>query len=252
MRPGPADDVGELRLMDPSVVTVRSLEPEQRSAVVSVLAEAFEHDPMQAWLFPNVKRRMKRLRRFYERDVAVRLEGTATACLSGTRAVAFWQPPAAGETLPVRSALRLAPCFWSVVAHHPVAAARVLAAVLRQRPEEPHWYLAHLAVRPGDQGRGLGRALLLWGIERADEDGVGTYLETTNPDNLPFYRAAGYSQAGLVRVAGAPNVWTLWRAPSTLNSPAPPQQRCDDAEGEGGTSAETPVAGRDSAGEDVR
>ena len=204
--------------MDPAAITVRSLELEQRSAVVHVLAEAFEHDPMQAWLFPNAKRRVRRLRRFYERDVMVRLEGTATACLFGSRGVAFWQPPGGGETLSIGSALRLAPCFSSVAAHHPIAATRVLAAVLRQRPEEPHWYLTHLAVRPMDQGRGLGRALLEWGIERADEEGVGTYLETTNPDNLPFYRAAGYSQVGLVRVDGAPNVWTLWRAPGQTSA----------------------------------
>jgi ribosomal protein S18 acetylase RimI-like enzyme len=205
--------------MDPAVITARNLEPAQRSAVVDVLAEAFEHDPMQAWLFPNVKHRMKRLHRFYERDVAVRLEGKAAACLLGTQAVAFWQPPAGGQTLSFRSALRLAPCFPSVVAHHPFAAARVLTAVLRQRPQEPHWYLTHLAVRPGDQGRGLGRALLQWGVERADEEGVGTYLETASPDNLAFYRAAGYSQVGVVRVDGAPSVWTLWRGPAN-NSPS--------------------------------
>jgi ribosomal protein S18 acetylase RimI-like enzyme len=216
--------------MVPGVITARRLESAQRSAVVNVLAEAFEYDPMQAWLFPNPRRRLQRLRRFYERDLAVRLEGTATVCLLGARAVAFWQPPAGGETLSIHSAIRLAPCFVSVAAHHPFAAMNVLGAVLRQRPREPHWYLTHLAVRPGDQGRGLGRILLQWGIERADEEGVGTYLETANPDNLPFYRAAGYSQVGLVRVDDAPNVWTLWRGPTDMNSPAPPRQPADAAE----------------------
>jgi len=106
-----------------------------------------------------------------------------------------------------------------VAAHHPLAGPRLLAAVLRLRPDEPHWYLSHLAVRPGDQGQGFGRTLLRWGIERADKDGVGTYLETANPDNLPFYRAAGYSQVGLVRVESAPKVWTLWRAPAAASPP---------------------------------
>ena len=207
--------------MDPTAIAVRSLDPEQRSAVVNVLAEAFEHDPMQEWLFPNAKRRVRRLRRFYERDVVIRLEGTAMACFFDSQGVAFWQPPGGGETLSIGSALRLAPCFSSVLAHHPVAAASVLAAVLRQRPPEPHWYLNHLAVRPGDQGKGLGRTLLQWGIERADDEGVGTYLDTTNPDNLSFYRAAGYSQVGIVRVDGAPTVWSLWRGPTNLSSTPP-------------------------------
>lgn len=211
--------------MVPALITARRLESAQRSAVADVLADAFEHDPMQAWLFPNVERRMQRLRRFYERDLVVRLEGSTTMCLLGTAAVACWQAPGGAGTLPLRSALRLAPCFWSVAAHHPLAGPRVLAAALRQRPEEPHWYLSHLAVRPGDQGRGFGRTLLQWGIERADEEGVGTYLETANPDNLPFYRSAGYSQVGLVRVDDAPNVWTLWRGPAAANAPAPIPER---------------------------
>ncbi len=214
-----------------TVVTARRLEPERRAAVANVLAEAFEHDPMQAWLFPNAERRMQRLRRFYERDLAVRLEGCTTTCLLGEAAVACWQAPGESGTLPLRSALQLAPCVWSVAAHHPLAGTRLLAAVLRQRPDEPHWYLSHLAVRPGDQGRGLGRTLLHWGIERADEEGVGTYLETANPDNLPFYRSAGYSQVGLVRSGDAPNVWTLWRRPSDQGSPPPLRRAADDGAG---------------------
>jgi len=115
--------------MVPGVIAASRLESAQRSAVVNVLAEAFEYDPMQAWLFPNPRRRLQRLRRFYERDLAVRLEGTATVCLLGARAVAFWQPPAGCETLSIHSAIRLAPCFVSVAAHHPFAAMNVLGAV---------------------------------------------------------------------------------------------------------------------------
>lgn len=192
--------------MVPAVIATRRLEPAERSAVVDVLAAAFEHDPMQAWLFPNPARRLQRLRRFSGRDLAVRLEGTAMVCLVDARAVAFWQPPGGSETLSMRAAVRLAPCFSSVAAHHPVAAVKVLGAVLRQRPPEPHWYLSHLAVRPSEQGRGLGRMLLAWGTERADDEGVGTYLETANPNNLSFYRAAGFSRVGLVQVDEAPEV----------------------------------------------
>jgi len=234
--------------MVPEVVTACRLEPARRSALASVLAEAFEHDPMQAWLFPNTKRRMPQLSRFYERDIAVRLEERTAACSFDTRAVAFWLPPAGGRALSVGSALRLAPRFATVAAHDPVAAPKVLAAVLRQRPSEPHWYLSHLAVRPDRQGRGLGWALLEWGLERADREGVGTYLETTNPDNLAFYRAAGHAQVGLVRVGGAPKVWTLWRAPAAVGAPAPTRRLARDAADGGGTPAGSPMAGKDLSG----
>lgn len=223
--------------MDPGPVTaLQTLDPAQRSAVAEVLAEAFEHDPVQAWLFPNTSRRVKRLRRFYERDIALRLAGQATACLVEARAVAFWEPPGAATTLPMSVALQLAPCFTSVPAHHPVAAPRLLAAVLRQRPKEPHWYLSHLAVRPAEQRRGLGRTLLEWGIDQADDGGVGTYLETANPDNLPFYRSAGFSQVGMVRVGRAPTVWALWRRPTSSRPDPSGQQPSEESEDRGGTS----------------
>jgi GNAT superfamily N-acetyltransferase len=236
--------------MVPEVVSACRLAPARRSALASVLAEAFEHDPMQAWLFPNPKRRMPRLSRFYERDIAVRLEERSAACFFDTHALAFWLPSDGGSDLSVTSALRLAPCFATVAAHHPIAAPRVLATALRQRPSEPHWYLSHLAVRPDHQGRGLGRALLEWGLEQADRDGVGTYLETTNPDNLAFYRAAGYAQVGLVRVERAPTVWTLWRGPTAASLPAPTRQATPDPPDRGGTPTGSPPAGTELSGGD--
>jgi ribosomal protein S18 acetylase RimI-like enzyme len=125
----------------------------------------------------------------------------------GTDGVAFWQPPGDRRTVPVRSALRLAPAFVSVAAHHPVAALRVLAAVEAARPVEPHWYLSHLAVAPEAQGAGHGSRLLSAGLERAIDGGVGVYLETANEGNLSFYERHGIDRVGSVEVRGAPTVF---------------------------------------------
>lgn len=59
-------------------------------------------------------------------------------------------------------------------------------------PSTPHWYLGVLATHPGHRGRQLGRATLDAGLRRAAEDGLPAYLETSNPDNLRLYRAAGF------------------------------------------------------------
>jgi hypothetical protein len=53
--------------------------------------------------------------------------------------------------------------------------------------------------------------LLDVGLDLAARDGVGVYLETSNPNNLAFYARAGLRDAGEVRVTGAPPVWLLWR-----------------------------------------
>lgn len=178
--------------------------------MTAVMAEAFRFDPMQEWLFPNERHRTARLRRVYELDVRHRLNGAATAALFGSAGIGFWEPPGA-EPLSRATALRIAPGYLSVAAHHPVRARQVLRQVLERRPSEPHWYLSHLAVDVNRRRCGIGRRLLDVGIERAGRDGVGVYLETSNPTNLSFYDAAGFRQVGIVRVAGAPPVWLLWR-----------------------------------------
>jgi GNAT superfamily N-acetyltransferase len=80
----------------------------------------------------------------------------------------------------------------------------------RLRPAEPHWYLDLLGIEPGSQRRGLGSALLGRLLERVDEDGAPSYLETDRRENLPFYARAGYQLVAEERVLGTP-VWRLWR-----------------------------------------
>lgn len=176
-----------------------------------MMAEAFEDDPMQRWLFPDDRRRRRRLRRFYELDIRHRLNGRAHPHCAGDDGVAFWHPPVDADTVPFFAALRISPAFTSVVAHHPIRAVQVLAEIVRCRPQEPHWYLSHLAVAPGCRGRGLGRELLEIGKANARADGTGVYLETANPSNLTFYARSGFREAGVVDHAGAPPVWLLWR-----------------------------------------
>ena len=59
-------------------------------------------------------------------------------------------------------------------------------------PERPHWHLLAIATSARARGRGHGRALLDYGIACSDTYRLPTHLETTNPANLGFYRAAGY------------------------------------------------------------
>lgn len=192
--------------------TVRPvLEPTERRRLAGLLADAFLDDPMQRWLFPNERRRRGRLLRFYDLDIAHRLERRSDVVVDGTDAVAFWHPPGDERTVPVGAALRLAPAFSSVAGHHPIAALRVLRAVEARRPRRPHWYLSHLAVQPLAQGRGIGGRLLAAGLDRAAADGVGVYLETANPANRRFYRRHGLDEAGTIEVPGAPPVWVFER-----------------------------------------
>jgi GNAT superfamily N-acetyltransferase len=46
--------------------------------------------------------------------------------------------------------------------------------------EQPFFMLNMLATHPDHQGRGAGKMLLSWGLEKADEEGLVTYLNATD------------------------------------------------------------------------
>ncbi|MFM8862623.1 MAG: GNAT family N-acetyltransferase, partial [Acidimicrobiia bacterium] len=92
---------------------------------------------------------------------------------------------------------------------------RLLDAVEKAHPTEPHWYLALLGVDPSRQRSGLGSALLRPVLEQCDESGAAAYLETQKPDNLAYYARFGFEERDRITVGDSPPVWLLWRDPRT-------------------------------------
>jgi GNAT superfamily N-acetyltransferase len=75
-------------------------------------------------------------------------------------------------------------------------------------PPEPHYYLGVIGVAPEAKGTGAGGALLqaFCRLSADDPRSSGVYLETANPDNVPFYIHHGFD----VRGSGALGAGTLW------------------------------------------
>jgi GNAT superfamily N-acetyltransferase len=87
-------------------------------------------------------------------------------------------------------------------------------ALEKAHPKDPVWYLNLLVADPSAQRSGVGTKLQELVLERADEEGVPAYLETQNPDNLPYYRRFGYELVQeLHPVKDGPPLWTLRREP---------------------------------------
>lgn len=59
--------------------------------------------------------------------------------------------------------------------------------------DRPHWYLEIMANRGADQGRGAGRAMMAWGAEKANGDGVEAYLDAT-PKGKALYEKYGFAE----------------------------------------------------------
>jgi GNAT superfamily N-acetyltransferase len=209
------------------VILARPLVRDDLAQVVEVVVSAFADYPYWRWLVADRDERAATMGAYYAADLGPLLDGSF-GIADGDRmvAVAMWARSDAwagfvdadSTTAAGAAAMRMA---------------AALAAMASLAPAEPHWYLDVLAVRPERQGTGLGRDVLRPGLARADIERVGCYLETGRPENLGFYRAAGFEVSGECDVrapdsgdragegragegrAGEPlHLWGLWR-PST-------------------------------------
>ncbi len=97
-----------------------------------------------------------------------------------------------------------------------------LEEVDKLRPASPHYYLEYLGVDTGYQGRGFGSRILRHLAERADEAGVGCYLENANSLNLTFYQRAGFRVVEQREIIGV-RVWLMWREPSSKSQKLSPK-----------------------------
>ncbi len=79
-------------------------------------------------------------------------------------------------------------------------------------PTAAHYYLEYIGVDSACQGIGMGGLIMEHLAAKADEAGVGCYLENSDPRNLPFYQRAGYKVLDKKEIIGLP-AWLMWRDP---------------------------------------
>ena len=70
------------------------------------------------------------------------------------------------------------------------------AGVHKRNMPNPHYYLWILAVDPAHQRRGIGKSLMTHGLEMARQTGKPVYLETHDPNNIPYYERLGFDVIG--------------------------------------------------------
>lgn len=189
--------------------TVRAASVHDRAAVVDTVASAFAGDP--AWDFIVGAGNRDGAEAFGAALFDARVvRGTVWLADDGA-AVAMWD--------------RVAPERATATGVDPWPAFRERAgdevwdrlwrydeAVKASGPARPYWYLGVLATHPHRQGEGLASAVLAPGFDAASADGWDCWLETSKPQNKPFYAGRGFTE--VVAVAGLvdPPTWWLRRA----------------------------------------
>ncbi|WP_309057243.1 GNAT family N-acetyltransferase [Streptomyces sp.] len=176
-----------------------------------ILADAFDDDPMMRWFFPEESTRAAGLRRYFT-TLFTRQYLRHGVCERTGSAAAFWVAPE-GQDKAVPDAETVAELTDILGDRAPLFRAAVEAAV-EHGPKEPHWYLAVVGADPAARGQGHGAALLRSGLAQADAAGMPVYLESSKPDNLPFYQHFGFEVLGEGALpGGGPTLWAMRRAP---------------------------------------
>lgn len=198
---------------------VRPLEPNPLgvAAVRGTLAAAFVTDPMLQWIFPDPVQQAEAtaawLGVFVEAYAAAGVTDVVGTDSMSTAGVALWR--CTSESLPFSHAPSAGGLLAAFVgADRAATLGNGLRAFADHKPDPPFHYLQFLAVHPSQQGHGLGRQLVLHGQQRAADAGVGVYLESTNPRNLPFYASCGFRRLGEFGLQpDGPPTYRLWWQP---------------------------------------
>ena len=182
--------------------------PERVEALADVFARSFADDPMIRWPLPEdgIQERVRSSFLAFGggfADLGMLVEA------AGGAGVAAWVPP--GETermIAMERGTRAA-----IAAHTADGGARYLALwdwIEEMVPDVPQWYLDLIAVIPERRSEGIGSALIRWGLDRAEADGVPAVLETARPANVAMYEHFGFR---IVREGdvpgGGPHIWFL-------------------------------------------
>lgn len=186
-------------------------------AALTTLVRAFEHDPVWGgWAFADQSRATVQRRDLFAIWLREALVMNSVRVVEDCAAVAVWYPPGTGGD----SEMYLAELhgFASQLGSSAERFLRGSKLFAENQPSGSFWYLALLAVRQSERGRGLGLGLLRSCLGAPEFSGISAYLESTSPVNTPRYQKLGFQELGRFQLPGGPVVTRMWRdAGSTTN-----------------------------------
>jgi GNAT superfamily N-acetyltransferase len=202
-----------------SVEIVR-LADSQLAAAGETFARAFHDDPLMVYTIPDPAERRRLLPDVYARMIRFgALAGEVHATAGVPEGVAVWLPPNAKwsrENIEASGMHQIGALIGDdAYQRYREVVGREWRARERDMPGSC-WYLFLLGVDPSRQRRGLGAALMLPVLKRADTTHQACYLETENQRNVAFYLKQGFDMIVNGEEAGANGVrfWTFRRNPN--------------------------------------
>ena len=193
------------------MITIKRATPDRLAALDSLIARAFGDQPMVRWPlggsdedYPG--RLTRQLDAFNEPALAL---GALYEAGDGLGA-AVWLSPEQGEAFGEAIAALTRTKIPELTDDGGRRFTKFWNWVDMRVPDEPLWFLDQVAVDPVHQGRGIGAALVEFGLEQASATQTAAFLDTSAQRNVAYYERFGF------RVVvdedapeGGPHIWFM-------------------------------------------
>jgi GNAT superfamily N-acetyltransferase len=183
------------------------VQPAEADQAIATLVLSFAADPHLRWLFPDARQYLNDFPDVLQSFAGVAFAGDTVWKLDGLSAIALWLPPGAAPDTDAAVAV----FERSVPADRLTELMAVFEQMDQAHPPSPHWYLAWIGIDPARQGRGLGSDLLQRCLDVIDGDHLPTFLDTPNPNTVPFYHRHGFDVVGEWAAGDCPPVVSMLR-----------------------------------------
>lgn len=201
----------------PDDLSPRVASAQDSGEVVSILTKAFYDDPTWSWAFPDPATRRDQHKRLWELFVQGALRYPWVWLTPGNTATSVWIPPDGTDFSPEQEA-DMETTLTEICGDGTPRVLRTFELFEQAHPRAvPHYYLTLLGTHPEHRGHGYGLKLLAANLRQIDETGMPSYLEASNPANVPLYMRHGFEVLSSFKVPdGGPEVFTMWREAAPL------------------------------------
>lgn len=199
------------------MTTVRSATSTDRAKLADSLASAFSKDPLFTWMAgagPN-KSLEPKMRLIFATFLKFDLQRSDHLVFTDEDGLgaAIWKHPNKWK-MPTGDMLRAFPAMLQAFGTKAPRMIGAISAIEKVHPKEEHYYLEVLGTKQDMQSKGVGSSVIRHMLDRCDAEGLPAYLESSNPQNMPFYARHGFEATEEIVVGkGAPTVTAMWRAP---------------------------------------
>lgn len=202
--------MSEIISLPPEYVVGKAEDPDLEN-VSTILASAFSEDPVFSWMSGHKNIYSKLF--LYEIEALYKHHNHVYVNEEKTGA-ALWLP--AGISAHVPYHWRALPAVWAMLRtggyKSLMRADKMMKIMSDNHPSEPYFYLHAIGAKLGNQGRGIGSALLKTGLHVCDEQKLPAFLESTNEKNNPLYERFGFEIIGETTLPeNGPTIWFMQR-----------------------------------------